>query len=91
VAMEFFKNGNAKSNILLLLINVASTAILVGIAWGTLHSQVDALEQAVEHLGELQAAWNLEEHRTDDAHRERMGNLEEQIFTLLNNLQKRNW
>ena len=74
------------SHVIVLFISVMTTVVSLGAIWGSLSAKVDALQQAVVQLGNLQEAWNLEEHRTDDAHRERINQIETRIFQMVSHL-----
>ncbi len=80
------KAACGNSHIIVLVINVLTTAVIVGAVWGSLSARVDSLEHTVAQLGNLQEAWNLEEHRTDDAHRERINQIEARIFQFVYHL-----
>ncbi len=74
------------SHVIVLVISVMTTMVSLGVVWGSLSTKVDALEHTVAQLGNLQEAWNLEEHRTDDAHRERINQIETRIFEFVYHL-----
>ncbi len=64
-------------------VNFAITAVGVGIAWGSLNADVAALRRELEQYSLRQEAWDHEEHRADDIHRERINQIEAQIFQML--------
>ncbi len=68
--------------------NVAVSAILVGIAWGSLSENVGALRREMDQHIIHQDAWNDEEHRQDDIHRVRINQIESEFFELLRDLRK---
>lgn len=73
--------GNA--HLLVLALNFAVTALGVGIAWGSLSADVSALQKELEHYIQRQDAWDAEEHRADDIHRQSINQIEAQIFQIL--------
>ncbi len=74
------------SHVIVLVISIITTIVSLAAVWGSLTAKVDGLEHTVAQLGNLQEAWNLEEHRTDDAHRERINQIEARIFQLVYHL-----
>ncbi len=64
-------------------LNFVVTALGIGIAWGSLNSDVTALRREIEQYSLRQDAWDQEEHRPDDIHRERISQIEAQIFQML--------
>lgn len=84
--LEKIKGVCGNIHIVVLAANLAVTALAVGIAWGTLNAEVNSLERDVEKLSALQAAWNTEEHKTDENHRDRINQIEDQIFQVITHM-----
>ena len=81
--IERLKSACGNVHLWVIGLNFTVTALGVGIAWGSLNSDVTALRRELEQANLRQDAWDHEEHRADDIHRERISQIEAQIFQIL--------
>lgn len=73
----------------LLLVNLIVVGASGGILWGSLTVKVDDLRHDIERERGQQLQWNSDERRQDDLHRDRMNQIQLQLFDLLKELRNR--
>ncbi len=73
----------------ILFANLIMVGVSAGILWGSLSAKVDNLRTDIVRERDQQLQWNSEERRQDDLHRERMNQIQLQLFDLLKEIKSR--
>ncbi len=72
-----------------IFINLITAAAIAGLFWGSMTKEMEFLKREVESNREIQNQWNVAEQRIDENHRDRMSQIQDQMFRVLLMMEQR--
>jgi hypothetical protein len=87
--LERLRGACGAMHLWIICVNLCIAIALGGVFWGSLTTQVEGLRREIERDRDAQTQWNSDERRTDDIHRERMNQIERQLFDAILLLQSK--